>query len=43
LWVFTNADNTLYVVDQSRGRCVLTELLGTDFGGVLRPICAKRR
>jgi transposase len=39
LWVFTNADNTLYVVDQSRGRCVLTELLGTDFGGVLVSDC----
>jgi hypothetical protein len=27
------------VVDQSRGRCVVTELLGTDFGGVLVSDC----
>jgi len=33
LWVFANARSTLYVVAQSRGRCVLTELLGTNFGG----------
>jgi hypothetical protein len=39
LWVFVNAHNTLYVVDQSRGRCVLTELLGADFGGVLVSDC----
>jgi transposase len=39
LWVFANAHNTLYLVDQSRGRCVLTELLGTDFGGVLVSDC----
>ena len=34
-----HADNTLYLVDQSRGRAVLTELLGTDFGGVLVSDC----
>jgi transposase len=39
LWVFVTAQNTLYVVDQSRGRCVLTELLGPDFGGVLVSDC----
>src|SRR5215831_17268005 len=39
LWVFVNARSTLYVVDQSRGRCVVTELLGTDFGGVLVSDC----
>jgi transposase len=39
LWVFVNAHNTLYLVDQSRGRCVLSELLGTDFGGVLVSDC----
>jgi transposase len=39
LWVFTNAQSTLYVVDQSRGRCVVTELLGTNFGGVLVSDC----
>src|ERR1700736_5319805 len=39
LWVFVNAHNTLYLVDQSRGRCVLTELLGSDFAGVLVSDC----
>ena len=39
LWVFVNAYNTLYLVDQSRGRCVLTQLLGSDFGGVLVSDC----
>jgi transposase len=39
LWVFTNAQSTLYVVNQSRGRCVLTELLGTNFPGVLVSDC----
>ena len=39
LWVFVNAHNTLYLVDQSRGRGVLTELLGSDFGGVLVSDC----
>ena len=27
------------MIDQSRGRCVLTELLGTEFGGVLVSDC----
>src|ERR1700739_2434854 len=39
LWVFVNAQSTLYVVDQSRGLCVVTELLGADFGGVLVSDC----
>ena len=39
LWVFVNAHNTLYLVDQRRGRCVLTELLGSDFAGVLVSDC----
>src|SRR6516162_4109421 len=39
LCVFVNADNTLYLVAQSRGRCVLTQLLGSDFGGVLVSDC----
>jgi transposase len=39
LWVFVNTQSTLYVVDQSRGRCVVTELLGTNFGGVLVSDC----
>jgi len=39
LWVFVNAYNTLYLVAQSRGRCLLTQLLGSDFGGVLVSDC----
>ena len=39
LWVFVNAHHTLYLVAQSRGRCVLSELLGNDFGGVLVSDC----
>jgi hypothetical protein len=39
LWVFVNAQSTLYVVDQSRGRAVVTELLGTNFSGVLVSDC----
>jgi len=39
LWVFVNPRSTLYIVDQSRGRCVVTELLGADFGGVLVSDC----
>jgi transposase len=34
LWVFVNPCSTLYIVAQSRGSCVVTELLGIDFGGV---------
>jgi hypothetical protein len=39
LWVFVNAHSTLYLVDQSRGRGVVTELLGADFAGVLVSDC----
>jgi transposase len=39
LWVFTNARNTLYLVDQSRGRGVLIGVLGIDFAGVLVSDC----
>jgi len=39
LWVFVNAQSTLYVVDQSRGRAVVSELLGTNFSGVLVSDC----
>ena len=39
LWVFVNARSTLCLVDQSRRRCVVTELLGTNFGGVLVSDC----
>jgi transposase len=39
LWVFVNSDSTLYLVDQGRGRSVVTELLGADFAGVLVSDC----
>ena len=39
LWVFVTTCSTLYIVAQSRGRCVVTELLGTNFGGVLVSDC----
>jgi transposase len=39
LWVFANAHSTLYLVGQSRERSVITQLLGTDFGGVLVSDC----
>ena len=39
LWVFVNAHSTLYLVDQSRGRGVVSELLGADFAGVLVSDC----
>jgi transposase len=39
LWVFTTQLLTFYVVAQSRGRCLLSEILGEDFGGVLVSDC----
>jgi len=39
LWVFTNQELTFYVVAQSRGRDLLNEVLGKDFGGVLVSDC----
>jgi transposase len=39
LWVFANSDSTLYLVDQGRGRSVLTEMLGADLAGVLVSDC----
>lgn len=39
LWVFTNADTTVYVVDASRGRQVVQGVLGADFAGVLVSDC----
>jgi transposase len=39
LWVFTTERSTLYLVDQSRGRGVVTQLLGLDFAGVLVSDC----
>ena len=39
LWVFTTSVLTLYVVAQSRGRALLSDILGRDFGGVLVSDC----
>lgn len=39
LWVFTNADTTAYVVEASRGRKVVQEVLGADYPGVLISDC----
>jgi len=39
LWVFTNADTTVYVVEASRGRQVIRAVLGADFPGVLVSDC----
>jgi transposase len=39
LWVFTNPELTFYVVAQSRGRDLLGDVLGKDFGGVLVSDC----
>jgi transposase len=39
LWVFTARRFTLYVVAQSRGRDLLGDILGIDFGGVLVSDC----
>jgi len=39
LWVFTNACTTVYVVDASRGRQVVHEVVGADYPGVLVSDC----
>ena len=39
LWVFTTQLLTFYVVAQSRGRDLLHDILGKDFGGVLVSDC----
>lgn len=39
LWVFTTQLLTFYVVAQSRGRDLLNDILGKDFGGVLISDC----
>src|SRR5208283_6048441 len=39
LWVFINPELTFYVVAQSRGRDLLGDVLGKDFGGVLVSDC----
>src|SRR6266481_7835797 len=39
LWVFTTQLLTFYVVARSRGRALLSDILGKDFGGVLVSDC----
>jgi hypothetical protein len=39
LWVFANKNSTLYRVAQGRGRNVVLETLGSDYGGVLVSDC----
>ena len=39
LWVFTTATETVYRVESTRGRAVVTETLGPDFTGVLVSDC----
>lgn len=39
LWVFTNADQTLYKVADSRGRQVIQQVIGTGYQGVLISDC----
>jgi len=39
LWVFTTPTTTVYLVDERRGRAVVTEMLTGDFGGVLVSDC----
>jgi transposase len=35
LWVFTNDDISLYVIDPSRAHAVVEAILGTDYAGIL--------
>lgn len=39
LWVFTNDDLSLYVIDPSRAHAVVETILGTDYAGVLVSDC----
>jgi len=39
LWVFTNADQTLYRVADNRSREVIRQVIGTDYKGVLISDC----
>jgi len=39
LWTFTSPELTVYHVDASRGRDVVLDMLGQDFGGVLTSDC----
>lgn len=39
LWIFANKDSTVYRVAEGRGRNVVIETLGSDYGGVLVSDC----
>ena len=39
LWVFTNRIVTVYLIRESRGRGVIEDVLGPEFGGVLSSDC----
>ncbi|MBI5879727.1 MAG: IS66 family transposase [Chloroflexi bacterium] len=39
LWVFTNEQLSVYLIDPSRGHAVVESILGTDFAGVLVSDC----
>ncbi len=41
LWVFTNADLSLYVIDPSRAHQVVKAILGSDYAGVLVSDCSR--
>lgn len=41
LWVFGNAENTLYRIEETRGHQVIVDVLGKDFAGVLSSDRAK--
>lgn len=41
LWVFTNAEATVYTIEPNRGHEVIVEILGEDFEGVLHSDRAK--
>jgi hypothetical protein len=39
LWAFTNAELTVYAIDESRGHEVIVRILGREFRGVLHADC----
>lgn len=39
LWTFTNAELTVYAIDESRGHEVIVKVLGREFRGVLHADC----
>lgn len=41
LWVFTNDDLSLYLIDPSRAHKVVEAILGTDYAGVLISDCSR--